>query len=189
MNDTQSTPEKAPLLTEMMGLVAKCEAVYKQKRVFNRILALVMAELFAFGRHTITQLLLTLGLVDEDWSAWYRIYSEGRFDEEATGAVMLGEALTEVPAAEPFMVGEDGFHVPRSSQTMPGSGWMRGLRTAKFKPGIQRGQRFVEGSWFTPMVNGYSRAIPIRSLPAFTVKSVACEGTEPQTEVLSLIHI
>ena len=183
MNDTQSTPEKAPLLTEMMGLVAKCEAVYKQKRVFNRILALVMAELFAFGRHTITQLLLTLGLVDEDWSAWYRIYSEGRFDEEATGAVMLGEALTEVPAAEPFMVGEDGFHVPRSSQTMPGSGWMRGLRTAKFKPGIQRGQRFVEGSWFTPMVNGYSRAIPIRSLPAFTVKSVACEGTEPQTEV------
>lgn len=183
MNDNQSIPEKAPLLTELMELVAKCEAVCRQKRVFNRIRALVMAELFAFGRHTITQLLLTLGLVDEDWSAWYRIYSEDRFDEEAAGAVMLGEALTEVPVTDPFMVGEDGFHVPRSSQTMPGTGWMRGLRTAKFKPGIQRGQRFVEGSWFTPMVNGYSRAIPIRSLPAFTVKSIACEGTEPQTEV------
>ncbi|MCL4830951.1 MAG: hypothetical protein KJZ86_00885 [Caldilineaceae bacterium] len=92
-----------------------------------------MAELFAFGRHTITQLLLTLGLVDEDWSAWYRIFSEGRFDEEKTGAVMLGEALTEVPADDPFMVSTDSFHMPRSSQTMPGTGWMRGLRTAKFK--------------------------------------------------------
>jgi hypothetical protein len=66
---------------------------------------------------------------------------------------------------------------------MPGSGWIRGLLTAKFKPGIQRGQRFVEASWFTPMVNGYSRAIALRCLPAFTEKSVACEETEPQTEV------
>lgn len=183
MNDSQNIQEKPVLLTELMGLVAKCEAVYGQKRVFNRVLALIMAELFAFGRHTITQLLLTLGLVDEDWSAWYRIFSEGRFDEEKTGAVMLGEALTEVPADDPFMVSTDSFHMPRSSQTMPGTGWMRGLRTAKFRPGIQRGQRFVEGSWFTPMVNGYSRAIPLRALPAFTVKSVACEGSEPQTEV------
>ena len=183
MNDTKRTPEKAPLLTEMMSMVAKCEKVFGQKRVFNRVLALVMAELFAFGRHTITQLLLTLGIIDEDWSGWYRIYSEGRFDAERVGVVMLGEALTEVPPAEPFMVGADGFHVPRTSLTMPGTGWMRGLRTAKFKPGIQRGQRFVEGSWFTPLVNGYSRAIPMRSMPAFTAKSVACETSEPQTEV------
>ncbi len=133
MNDSQKIQEKPVLLTELMGLVAKCEAVYGQKWVFNRVLALIMAELFAFGRHTITQLLLTLGLVDEDWSAWYRIFSEGRFDEEKTGAVMLGEALTEVPADDPFMVSTDSFHMPRSSQTMPGTGWMRGLRTAKFK--------------------------------------------------------
>jgi hypothetical protein len=59
---------------------------------------------------------------------------------------------------------------------------MRGLRTAKFKPGIQRGQRFLEGSWLTPMVNGYSRAIPLRCLPAFTPKAVACDE-EPKTEV------
>lgn len=51
----------------------------------------------------------------------------------------------EVAATEPFVMGIDGFHVPRSSEKMPGTGWMRGLRTAKFKPGIQRGQRFVEG--------------------------------------------
>lgn len=183
MNNTKDAPEKPALLTELMSLLAKHELVYGQKRVFNRVLALVMAELFAFGRHTITQLLLTLGLVDEDWSAWYRIYSEGRFDEEQNGMVMLGEALREVPETDPFVIGQDGFHVPRTSLTMPGSGWMRGLLTAKFKPGIQRGQRFVEASWFTPIVNGYSRAIALRCLPAFTQKSVACEEAEPQTEV------
>ncbi|PID86921.1 MAG: hypothetical protein CSB13_01925, partial [Chloroflexi bacterium] len=35
----------------------------------------------------------------EDWSAWYRLFSQGRFDEEKTGAVMLGEMLGEVRLA------------------------------------------------------------------------------------------
>ena len=176
MNDSKESTENPVLLTELLGLVGKCKQVYRQERVFYRALALVMAELFAFGRHTITQLLLTLGIIDEDWSAWYRLFSHQRFDEEKTAKIMFGEMLTEVPETEPFIVGEDGFHVPRCSDTMPGTGWMRGLNTAQFMPGIQRGQRFVEGSWITPIVNGYSRAIPIRCLPAFTQKAVASEA-------------
>ena len=190
MNDTKSREDKPGLIVELMSLLEKCEPAIGQKRVFNRVLALVMAEIFAFGRHTVTQLLLTLGLTDEDWSAWYRIFSEKRFEEEAASAVLLKEMIAEVPEREPFVVGEDGFPVPRCSLKMPGSGWMRGLQTAKFKPGIQRGQRFVEGSWLPPMENGYSRAIPIRCLSAFTSKSVASEDG-PRTEVeaaLSILH-
>lgn len=190
-NHNKKQPKKPELLTELMILLNKCKDTWEQERVFNRALALVMAELFAFGRHTITQLLLTLGLIDEDWSAWYRLFSQERFDEEQTACVMLSEMLDEVDETEPFVVGVDGFHVPRCSQKMPGTGWMRGLNTAPFKPGIQRGQRFVEGSWLTPMVNGYSRAIPIRCLSAFTVKSVPCKEEAPRTEVkagLTFLH-
>ena len=183
MKDTKEVEESPVLLGEVIGLVKKCEKEYKQKRVFNRVMALVMAELFAFGRHTLTQLLLTLGLTDEDWSGWYRIFSVGRYEEEATSRVMLEEMLKEVEEGEPFVVGGDGFHVPRCSEKMPGTGWMRGMGTAKWRPGLQRGQRYVETSWLTPMKNGFSRAIPLRCLPAFTEKSVPCEGTEPRTEV------
>jgi len=183
MKDTKEVEESPVLVGEVIGLVKKCEGKYNQKRVFNRVMALVMAELFAFGRHTVTQLLLSLGLTDEDWSAWYRIFSFGRYVEEATSRVMLEEMLGEVEEAEPFVVGGDGFHVPRWSEKMPGTGWMRGLATAKWRPGIQRGQRYVETSWLTPLKNGFSRAIPIRCLPAFTEKSVPCEGVEPRTEV------
>jgi hypothetical protein len=171
-NDNKQYLEKPTLITELMLLISRCESTYGQKRVFNRVLALVMAELFSFGRHTVTQLLLTLGLTEEGWSPWYRVYSHSRFNEEKTAEIMVAEMLTEVDETEPFVVGADGFHVPRCSQKMPGTGWMRGLSTAKFKPGIQRGQRFVEGSWLPPIVNGYSRAIPIRCLSAFTEKSI-----------------
>lgn len=186
-NDNKERNEKPVLLTELMKLVGKCEGLYQQKRVFNRILGLVMGELFAFGRHTITQLLLTLGLTEEDWSPWYRLLSQGRFDEAKTSEVMVREMLAEVAETEPFTVGADGFHVPRSSQKMPGTGWMRGEKTAKFKPGIQRGQRFLELSWLPPIVNGFSRAIPIRCLSAFTAKSVPCQE-EPRTEVAAALE-
>lgn len=190
MNNTRKAGERPGLFAELMSLLEKCEPALGQRRVFNRVLALVMAEVFAFGRHTVTQLLLTLGLTDEDWSAWYRIFSKKRFEEEAVSAILLKEMIAEVAEEEPFVVGEDGFPVPRCSLKMPGSGWMQGLKTAKFKPGIQRGQRFVEGSWLPRMENGYSRAIPIRCLSAFTTKSVASEDG-PRTEVeagLSILH-
>ena len=183
-NDSKEELEKPILLTELMRLIGKCEVVYQQKRVFNRVLALVMGEIFAFGRHTVTQLLLTLGLIDEDWSAWYRLFSAGRFDEEKTGEVMLREMVAEVAVTEPFTVGVDGFHVARCSKKMAGTGWMRGLQTAAFKPGIQRGQRFLEVSWLPPIVNGFSGAMPIRCLSAFTAKSVPCQE-EPRTEVVA----
>jgi len=181
-NDSRETKVKPVLLIELIALVSQCQVVYQQQRVGLRALALVMAELMAFGRHTITQLLMALGLTEEDWSPWYRLFSQERYDEAQTSRVMLREMLAEVPADEPFVVGVDGFHVPRVSQKMPGTAWMRGLTTARFNPGTQRGQRFVEGSWLTPRVNGYSRAIPIRCLSAFSQKSVP--GSDgPRSEV------
>ena len=189
MEDIRKEEEKPVLLAELLGIVKKCEDAYGQKRVYNRVLGLVMAEVMTFGRHTITQLILVLGLAWEEWCSWYRLFSESRFAEEQTSVVMLGEMLKEVSEEKPFVVGVDGFPVPRCSEKMPGTGWMRGLRTAKFRPGIQRGQRFVEGSWLTPVVNGYSRAIPIRCLPAFTAKSVPCKEQEPQTEVQAGLSI
>ena len=188
MKDTNEQKEKPVLLTALMQLMAASEHVFGQKRVFNRVLALVMAELFAFGRKTITQLLLTLGMVEEDWSAWYRIFSKERFVEKEASGVILKEVLKEVSASSDFVVGSDGFHVPRSSKTMPGSGWMKGLNTASFRPGIQRGQRFVETSWLTPIKNGYSRAVPLRCLSAFTQKAVECEGSPPRKEVAAALE-
>lgn len=182
MNNTKEQAEKPVLLSEIVKVMEKSERLYSQKRVYLRMMGLVMAELMAFGRHTITQLLLVLGNTEDDWSAWYRVFSAKRYDEAATSEIMVKEMVGEVPTRSPFVVGVDGFHVPRCRQTMPGTGWMRGLRTAKFKPGIQRGQRFVEGSWLTPVVNGFSRAIPLRCLSAFTVKAVKSEE-EPRTEV------
>ena len=135
-------------------------------------MALVLAEVFAFGRHTVTQLMLTLGLVAKDWSAWYRLFSHKRFDEVRAAQVQLKAIVASVPEDQVFVTGFDGFQVPRNSQKMHGTSWLKALNTAHFKPGIHRAQRFLEGSSLVPQEHGYSRAIPLRCLAAFPAKAV-----------------
>jgi len=82
-------------------LLAGMRGAFKQERTYRRAQALFVAELLVLGRHTITQLLRGLGLVTHDWSAWYRLFSEARFEEEAVAAVearVPGAAARELEA-------------------------------------------------------------------------------------------
>ena len=76
-----------------------------------------------------------------------------------------------VPQEEPYVVGGDGTQTPRSSGKIEGAHWLHNPQSPVFKRGIHIAQRWFNGSWLTPAENGYSRAVPLRWLPAFTAKS------------------
>lgn len=168
MKDTTHTQ----LLNELFGLLEAQRAVFRQGRVFRRAVSLFLSEIFTFGRHTVTQGLLALGLTDSDWSAWYRLFSRERYPEEALSRSVLAESLVHVAAEAPYVLGVDATQVARSSQKMPGTSWLKAPRTAPFKPGLHRAQRFEHLSWLLPLQDGYSRAVPLRFLPAFPEKAV-----------------
>ncbi len=174
-------PQNEELLKDLFELLAEQDEIADQQRIVERLELLVMAEVFTFGRHTITQLLMSLGLTDQDWSAWYRLFSQGRFNYEAASAGLLAESLRYVAADEVYVVAGDATQTPRSSRKMEGSGWLRNLRTPPFMVGIHAAQRWFNGSWLVPQEQGYSRAIPLRWLPAFTEKSQP-QTVEPQQE-------
>ena len=182
MKHTQDLPTTPALLQAVEGLLAAHRAAFGQERVYRRAAGLMWGELFNFGRHTVTQGLMSLGLTDSDWSAWYRLFSQARFREAAVAGCLLRETLVSVPAAAPYVVGVDGTQVPRSSRKMPGTSWLKAPRTPVFYTGIHRAQRFVHGAWLTPCDDGYSRAVPLRFLPAFPPKAVPVAGTPPRRE-------
>jgi hypothetical protein len=132
---------------------------------------MVLGEIFNFGRHTVTQGLMALGVTDGDWSGWYRLFSQERYAEPKVARIFFRETLPHSSIEEPYVVGADGVQIPRSSLRMPGTSWLKAPRTPVFKVGIHRAQRFLNGSWLTPMEEGYSRAIPLRFLPAFPPKA------------------
>jgi hypothetical protein len=68
---------------------------------------MVLGEIFNFGRHTVTQGLMALGMIDGDWSGWYRLFSKGRYDEQKAAKIFLGETLEHIRLEEPYVTGTD----------------------------------------------------------------------------------
>jgi hypothetical protein len=174
-------PQNKELLKQLIKLSEAHRPVFKQERTYQRAIALLFGEIIVFARHTITQILLSLGLVNEDWSVWYRLFSAGRFAYDKASEILFAETLKHVDEDDLYVVGGDGTQTPRSSRKMEGSGWLRNLRTPPFMVGIHAAQRWFNGAWLMPEEKGYSRAMPLRWLPAFTEKSEP-QAHEPMKE-------
>ena len=179
--DSAAEPQVPVLLEKLLELLAAHRPAFGQERPYRRAMALVFGEVFAFARHTVTQVLLALGLTQGDWSGWYRLFSHGRYEEERLSGCLLEQTLVHVRVDEPYVVGVDATHVARSSHKMPGTSWWRAPGTAHFRRGLHRAQRFVHGAWLVGVQQGYSRAVSLRFLPAFTPKAVAA-GVGPAKE-------
>lgn len=177
INDTT----QPSLVHKLFEILEAHRPAFKQERPFWRAVGLVLGEVFSFGRHTVTQELLALGVTDGDWSAWYRLFSRERFDEEKLSDCLLQETLEHVAIDEPYCSAIDSTSIHRSSLKMPGTSWLRDARFSAFRPGIHRAQRFLHGAWLTPLEAGCSRAIPLRFLPAFPPKAIPAD-TPPRRE-------
>ena len=182
MNDTTKRNEIHPLLQAVLAILAGSRGAFEQERTYRRAMSLVFGELFSFARHTVTQGMLTLGITEGDWSAFYRLFSQKRFKEEELANHLLKETLEHVNAKDPYVVAIDGTSIHRTGLKMPGTSWLRDSRFSAFRPGIHRAQRFLHGAWLTPMEEGFSRAIPLRFLPAFPPKAVPAEAPSQRRE-------
>lgn len=172
-----------PLATVFFGLLAAHRPAFRQERTFRRASGLAVGWLLALGRHTVTRVLAALGLVEVDWTAFYRLFGRERFDYDALSRELLGQTLPLAPAGAPYLAAVDGTTVPRRSRAMPGTGWLRAPGTAPFNRGLARCQRFVDLCWLpAPSPAGYSRAVPLRWEPAFAPKAVPAAGHPPRPE-------
>lgn len=179
-----TVPEFPGLVNELVHLLVAHREAFGQQRIFERVIALVFAEVVVWARHTVTQLLWALGVQHEDWSGWYRLFSRGRFGEERVNRVLFRETLWHVRAEAVYVTGGDGVQIWRDSRKMEGTSWLKCPRTPVWRPGIHRAQRFFNGSWLVPAEQGYSRAIPLRWLPAFVEKAErVCHAAEKEWQV------
>jgi hypothetical protein len=182
LQDTTSDPVVIPsLLEEVWRLLAAHRPAVGQARCFVRLCALVLGFLGRVSRPTLAGVLLTLGLHDADWSAFYRLFSHQRVDYDTLTRCYLGATLAQMPADGPYVAALDGTQLPRSSRSMPGTAWLKNPRTPPFKRGIHRAQRYLHLAALLPCWQGSSRALPLRFVPAFPPKAVP-GAADPCTE-------
>src|SRR5579875_3683380 len=172
-----------PLLVALWRLLAAHRSATRQQRVFDRLRAVVLGWLRTAtrARHTLAQSLLSLGLVDTDPSAFYRLARASRVHVPTLLTCFLRQTVADVPADGPYPVAVDGVHLPRASTHMPGTAWLPCPRTPRWKQGPPRAQCFVHLAVLLPGAASSRRAVPLRLLPAFCAKAVA-GAAAPQTE-------
>src|SRR5574339_549092 len=95
-NSTQSI-----LLQKLFELLERHRIAFRQERVYWRAVGMVLGEIFNFGRHTVTQGLMALGIIDGDWSSWYRLFSCRRFVERVVCGIFFRETLKHTHPSEP----------------------------------------------------------------------------------------
>ncbi len=115
-------PQNTELLKNLFNLISTQPGIADQQRVRERLERLELAELFTFGRYTITQMLMSLGLTEQDRSAWYWLFSDGRFKYEAASAGLFTESLQQVSLDDLNVVAGDATQTPRSSRKIEGAG-------------------------------------------------------------------
>ena len=186
----KTMPQRESLVKDMLHLMEASRDGFGQGRVYLRAVLMALAEVLSFGSHHVTDLLRSVGLVEEDWTAWYRLLQQpSRMDEGVLGEALVGQTWEVVRETGVYVVGLDSTSVPRNSQQLEGTSWLKCPRNPPWKVGIHRGQRFLNVSWLAPLERGYSRAIPLRFLPCFPEKAVlkAHEAqVEPQTGATAL---
>ncbi len=114
-----------PLTAVFFGLLAAHRGACRQERTFQWLSGFAVGWLVTLGRHTVTRVLAALGLVEVDWSAFYRLFGRERLAYDALCRTLLRQTLALAPADAPYLVAVDGTTIPRRSKTMPGTGWLR----------------------------------------------------------------
>jgi hypothetical protein len=165
------------LLSQFRSLLEAHRSAFLRERAYRRLAVLAVGLVCAFSRHTLTQVLVALGLGDQDGSAAYRLFSVPRVDVDQLSGCFLRQTLPHVPADQAYLVALDGVQVPRRSFRMPGTGWLHDPHSPPFRRGIHRAQRFSHLAWLTPpTAAGYARALPLRWIAAFPEKAVRRAG-------------
>lgn len=179
---TQSRTSR-PVLPHLLPLLLALAATVRQHRTRERVLTLCLGYLQTLGRHTLSGVLRSLGQDGRDWSAAYRLFSQGRIDLEAARRHLVRTLLTTLGPEDPLVVVLDGTQLPRTSARFPGVGWLRSPRTPVWRPGIHRAQRWVGLSALLPRAaDGVSRVVPLWFAPAPSPTARAWPEHPPRRE-------
>jgi hypothetical protein len=121
----------------------------------------LLAQLVAFGRHTISSMLRAQNRHHRDWSADYRFYSQDRFNEDAVFSRIRWQVEQSVPKSRPLVVAMDDSLLRKTGRKIHGVRFLRDPLSPPFQVNLVRGLRVLQISAALPQGHGKARMIPI----------------------------
>lgn len=121
----------------------------------------LLAQLVAFGRHTISSLLRAQNRHHQDWSADYRFYAQDRFDADAVFHQIRRQVEQTLPPDQPLVTALDDSLLRKTGRKIHGVRYLRDPLSPPFNVNLVRGLRVLQISAALPQGGGQARMIPI----------------------------
>jgi hypothetical protein len=137
----------------------------------------------AGGRKTLTTILCTLALQQQDWSAHYRLYSRKRVEMPPSFRLLMRDAVPLLPKKGAAVTALDDTIMRKRGKKIPGVGWLRDPLGPPFQTNLVRAQRLIQVSMsLSEPWGGASRMIPVwlKHAPAAKKPSKRAEPQEWQ---------
>jgi hypothetical protein len=136
-----------------------------------------MSALTCLGRRTVTGLLTASGRQHQDWSAAYRLFTEGRVPQAGLWQQVRRGVLAALPAGAPVVGALDDTLLPRWGRKVAGAAWRRDPLGPRFQTNLVWAQRMVQLTLLLPEGGGAGRA---RALPVALQHAPSPRRPRPQ---------
>lgn len=139
---------------------------FPQRRTFEKARRLAYGLALAWGRRTVSRALCATHDQFHDWSAAYRLFSRSPWKPRDLFEPVLHTCLSQ--GEGPVAVALDDTTLRKTGRHIPGAAYLHDPRSAPWRPGFMRGQRFIQASVLLRPegLEGSARAIPVRFEPA-----------------------
>jgi hypothetical protein len=141
--------------------MARSRPLFGSSESFARSRRHMLSTLVSFGRHTITGLLRTQNRHQQDWTADYRFYSQGRFDEDAVFELVRKILETHLDQPEPLVTAMDDSLLRKAGRKIHGVRYLRDPLGPPFNVNFVRGLRVLQISAALPDRAGAARMVPV----------------------------
>lgn len=136
---------------------------FASETVWRRAVRLGTGSLLCLGRHNVTCLISATGKQHSDWSADYRVFERGRFNEEVLYSVIRKELTGRLKAKEPLVVLMDDTLFDKSGRRVYGTAWKRDPNGPKFCNNFIWATRYLQisGALEEDSRSGSCRGVPM----------------------------
>lgn len=131
--------------------------------MFERTKAMSLGLLGCRGRHTISNMLVTMERHHDDWSADYRAFSRAEWDVRKLFGIPKRHVLGWIPREQPIVAALDDTKLHKTGMKIPGVSYQRDPLSPAFHTNFIRAQRFVQISVTVPLDS--ESASPARAFP------------------------
>jgi hypothetical protein len=157
---------------------------FEQERTLHRAMEHAVAIPCCLGRRTISRAVCALDRHHQDWSADYKIYSRGKWNQDDLFNPVFDAYLQEETEG-PVCVIFDDTKLAKEGVKVPGAFWQRDPLSPPFHVNFLYGLRFIQGSLLFPHYQRGEfdpRAIPVRFTEAPTVKKPGKRASEAERQ-------